>query len=67
MGNKTVIHGLAILSGWLLASSVSSFLGTVGILGAATDFTQGVLDGLAVVAFGAAIVILVRGRRSARE
>jgi hypothetical protein len=35
-------------------------------LGSATDFARGLLDGLAVVAFGAAIFVLSRSLRTGK-
>jgi len=67
MNNKTFINGFVVLGAGLLASSVSSFLQTFTIFGTATDFVSGVFDGLSVVAFGVAIVILVRSRAVPRE
>jgi hypothetical protein len=62
VNNRTFVNGLAVLGAGLLASSVSSFLETFTILGNATDSVRGFFDGLSVVAFGVAIVILVRSR-----
>lgn len=67
MNNKAFINGFVALGAGLLASSVSSFLETFTIFGTATDFVRGVFDGLAVVAFCVAIVILVRSRATPRE
>ncbi len=53
--NRTFLNGWIVLCAGLLASSTSSFLVTVGSLGPATNVAAGFLDGLAVVAFGAAI------------
>jgi hypothetical protein len=58
---------LVVLATGFMASSLSSFFGHFAISGAATDFVQGLLDGLAVVAFGAATFILVRSRRRTQE
>jgi hypothetical protein len=63
MANRTLVNGLIILAAGLVASSVSSFLEHFAILGAATEFTRGLFDGLAVVAFCVAIFVLVRARR----
>ena len=67
MNNKNFINGFVVLSAGLLARSVSSFLEIFTIFGTATDFVRGVFDGLAVVAFGVAIVLLVRSRAMPRE
>ncbi len=67
MYNKTLINGLVILCAGLLASSASSFLERFAILGTATEFARGFLDGLAVVAFGIAIFVLARNRRVVKE
>jgi hypothetical protein len=67
MGNRTFINGLVILVAGLLASGVSSFLEHVGLLGAAADFMMGLFDGLSVVAFAVAIVVLVRSRRTVQD
>ena len=66
MDNKVLVNGLLILGMGLLASSVSSFLAHYAILGTATDFTRGIFDGLSVVAFGVAILVLVRSQRTKR-
>ena len=62
MTNRPFVNGLAVLGAGLLASSVSSFLETFPIFGNAPDSARGFFDGLSVVAFGVAIVILVRSR-----
>ena len=67
MHNRTLVNGLVILCAGLLASSASSFLARSAIFGTATDFACGFLDGLAVVAFGVAIVVLVRSGRTVKE
>ncbi len=67
MRKTSLVHGLAILGAGLFASSVSSFLGHLAILGRATDLVSGVFDGLAAVAFALAIFVLVRGARATRE
>jgi len=67
MSNRAVMNGLAVLGAGLLASSVSSFLEVFALFGTATDFVRGLFDGLSVVAFGVAIIVLVRGRRATRE
>ena len=63
MNNKVFVMGLVILAAGLMASSASSFLGRFAILGTATDFTRGLFDGLSVVAFCVAILVLIRSRR----
>jgi len=63
MNNRVFLNGLIILGAGLLASSVSSFLGAFALFGTATDFVRGLFDGLSVVAFGVAIIVLVRGRQ----
>jgi hypothetical protein len=67
MDNRAFINGLVVLALGLLASSVSSFLERFAILGTATDFARGLFDGLAVVAFGVAIFLLVRSRGTGQE
>ena len=67
MNNKTFINGFVVLCAGLLASSASSFIETFTIFGTATDFARAVCDGLSVVAFCVAIVILVRSRAVPRE
>jgi hypothetical protein len=67
MGNKILIDGLVILGAGLLASSISSFLEHVAVFGTANDFMRGFFDGLAVIAFLAAIFVLVRSRRTTQE
>jgi hypothetical protein len=66
MENRTTVNGLVILAAGLLAESASTLLGHITILGSATDFTRGLLDGLAVVAFGAAIFVLSRSVRTGK-
>jgi hypothetical protein len=63
MNSRTFNDGLIILGAGLLASSALSFLERFAILGTATDFARGFLEGLAVVAFCVAIVVLVRSKR----
>lgn len=63
MENRKFLNSMVILVAGLLASSVSSFLATFALFGTATGFVRGVLDGLAVVAFCVAIVLLIRSRR----
>ena len=53
-------------SAGLRAESASTLLGHLTILGSATDFARGLLDGLAVVAFGAAIFVLSRSVRTGK-
>ena len=60
---RRLAQGLAVLIAGLLASGLSSFFGHFAVLRAATEFMRGALDGLAVVAFGAAIFVLARSRR----
>jgi hypothetical protein len=67
MGNGMFIDGFVVLCAGLLASSLSSFLEVFAVLGTATDLVRGVFDGLSVVAFSAAIAILVRSRAVPRE
>jgi hypothetical protein len=64
MENRTTVNGLVILAAGLLAESASNLLEHLTILGSATDFTRGLLDGLAVVAFAVAIFILSRSLRT---
>lgn len=64
MKDRNSTNGLAILGAGLLASSISSFLEHFAVLGTATDFTRGLFDGLAVVAFCAALFVLVRSQRT---
>ena len=67
MKNKGFVDGFIILGTGLLASSVSSFCETFALLGSTTGFVRGLFDGLAVVAFCAAIVVLVRSRNTGEE
>jgi hypothetical protein len=67
MENKSFVNGLVVLALGLLASSVSSFLEHVTILGSATGFASGFFDGLAAVAFCVAIWLLVRSRHTRQE
>jgi hypothetical protein len=61
--NRATVNGLAVLAAGLMASGLSSFLQQFAILGERSGFARGVLDGLATVAFGVAIAMLVRSRR----
>jgi hypothetical protein len=63
MPNRTLIRGLVVLAVGLLIGSLSSLLEHFGLLGTATDFVRGALDGLSVVAFAVAIWLLVRSSR----
>lgn len=63
MENKGFLNGIIVLVAGLLLSSVSSFLATFALFGTATEFVRGACDGLAVVAFCLAIVLLIRSRR----
>jgi hypothetical protein len=56
-------NGIVILAIGLLATSLSSFIGQVAIFGTGTNFIRGFFDGIAVVAFGVAIFVLVRSSR----
>jgi hypothetical protein len=67
MNNHSLLDGLLVLSLGLLASSASSVLEDIGILGSATDLARGFLDGLAAVMFCVAIFVLVRSRQAARR
>jgi hypothetical protein len=67
MPNRTLISGLVVLAAGLLIGSFSSLLGHFGLLGTATDFARGVLDGLSVIAFAVAIWLLVRSSRPAQD
>lgn len=62
MNNRTFVDGLIILGAGLFASSVSSFLGHFPLLGTVTTFAIGLFDGLSVVAFCVAIVVMVRSK-----
>ena len=66
MSNRGVLDGLVVLCIGLLASSASSLLEHIRILGSATDLARGFLDGLAAGAFCVAIFVLVRHRNAAR-
>jgi hypothetical protein len=63
MPNKVFMNGMLCLGAGLLASSISSFLGHFPVFGASTGFTQGFFDGLSVIAYGAAVLILIRSRK----
>lgn len=63
MEDRRFTNGMLWFVTALLFGGLSSFLGHVGLLGEATNLAQGFLDGLSVVACGAAIVLLVRSRR----
>ena len=60
MENTRLVNGLIVLCAGLFAAAVSSFLEHVTLLGPATGFVRGFFDGLSVVAFAAAIFVLVR-------
>lgn len=60
------VNGLVILTAGLLAESASTLLEHLTILGSATDFARGLLDGLAVAAFAAAIFVLSRSLRTSK-
>ena len=62
MKDRYFSTGLAVLAAGLFTSSVSSFLEHFAVLGTATDFTRGLLDGLSAVAFVVAIFVLVRNK-----
>jgi hypothetical protein len=64
MDNRAFINGLIVLVAGFFSSSIASFLEHFAILGPATNFVMGFFDGLSVVAFGAAIFVLLRGRRT---
>jgi hypothetical protein len=64
MDSRPFATGLAVLGAGLLASSVSAFLAHFGFLGSGTEFARGLFDGVSVVAFAVAIVLLFRGRRT---
>jgi hypothetical protein len=66
MNNRSMLDGLVVLTLGLAASSASSLLGHIGVLGSATDLARGFLDGLSVVMFCVAIFVLVRSRQAAR-
>jgi hypothetical protein len=61
--NKKFHNGFVLLSLGFAALSVSFFLEIFTIFGDGTDFARGFFDGLAVVAFGVAIFVLVRSKR----
>jgi hypothetical protein len=65
MNNRSVLDGLVVLGVGLLASSASSLLEHIRMLGSATDLARGFLDGLAAGAFCVAVFVLVRNRRTA--
>jgi hypothetical protein len=64
MDNRSFVNGLAVLGAGLLASSLSAFLAHFAVLGSGTEFARGLFDGMSVVAFAVAIVLLVRSRRA---
>lgn len=55
--------GLVVLTLGLALTATSAFLETVALLGAYTDFARGLCDGLAVVAFVVALILMLRSRR----
>lgn len=65
MNTRFFTSGMIVLGTALLLSGVSSFLGHLAVFGDSTDLAQGFADGLSVVAYGAAIVLLVRSRQRA--
>jgi len=50
----------------MMASVVPAFLEHLSFLGSKANFASGFFDGSSVVAFGAAIFLLVRSRRAAQ-
>ena len=64
MGDRNFVNSMVALGAGLFASSISSFLEHFPVLGTATDFTRGLFDGLSTVAFGIAIFLLIRNKRT---
>ena len=64
MGDRNFVNSMVALGAGLFASSISSFLEHFPVLGTATDFTRGLFDGLSAVAFGIAIFLLIRNKRT---
>ncbi|MBN1138000.1 MAG: hypothetical protein JXM73_15530 [Anaerolineae bacterium] len=63
MEDRQFTNGIVVFVTALGLSALSSFVGHLALFGDATNFAQGFLDGLSVVACGAAIVLLARSRR----
>jgi hypothetical protein len=63
MSEKASVNGYAWLAVGLLLSSIVSLLDHFAGAGPAASFARGILDGLSVVAFGAAVFILVSQTR----
>jgi hypothetical protein len=69
MPKKSDLDGYILFALGLFCSSIVSLLDHFAGPGRMADFARGALDGLSVVAFGAAIFILVsqRARRNKHE
>ena len=62
MSKKTIVDGYVWFALGLLCTSIVSLLDHFAGVGRLADFVRGALDGLSVVAFGAALFILVSKR-----
>jgi hypothetical protein len=63
MDDSRFASGMAWFFAALLLSSVSSLLEYLPLFGSATSFVEGFCDGLSVIAYGAAVFLLVRSCR----
>jgi hypothetical protein len=67
MPKKTVVDGYILFALGLLCSSIVSLLDHFAGVGQMANFARGALDGLSVVAFAAAIFVLVSERARRKE
>ena len=64
MSERAFHRGVLWLGAGLLASSLSSLVESWSLFGASSSFVMGLLDGLAVVAFGVGLYLSIRQSRS---
>ncbi|MBU7030965.1 MAG: hypothetical protein HXS53_00410 [Theionarchaea archaeon] len=64
MTDKPLMNGLIVFGLGLLFKSLSSFIERFSLFGTSMDFILGFLDGVSVIAFGLAIFLLIRERKS---
>jgi hypothetical protein len=67
MSKKALTDGYLWFALGLLCSSIVSLLDRFAGVGRMANFARGVLDGLSIVAFGAAIFVLVSERARRNE
>jgi hypothetical protein len=63
MDDSRFASGMIWFFAALLLSSVSSLLGYLPLFGNITSLVEGFCDGLSVIAYGAAVLLLVRSCR----